>query len=100
MISWLLLHFPPLYLFWNVEVFLSESEFAKFWDTHTSLPIRKIEFRYKKRNEYLNSPFRESDRIAVDFIVLRKHRQMIEEYLHRNFAPLHYHLGKHHKTFS
>ncbi len=93
--SWLI-HAPIRYLFWNVEVFLSKEEFIKFWETHTSLPIRKIELRYKKCNRYLNLPFRESDRIAVDFIVLRKHRQEIEEYLVKNFAPLHYHLGKHH----
>lgn len=100
LISWLLLHAPNLYLFWNVEVFLSKSEFAQFWEAHSSLPILKIELRYKKQNPYLNSPFRESDRIAVDFIVLRKHRQAIKEYFESNFAPLYYHLGKHHKTFS
>ncbi len=92
--SWLL-HVPERYLFWSVELFLFEEEFIKFWETHRSLPIRKIQLRYVKCDGFPNSPFRDRDCISVDFALFRKHRQVLEEYLRHNFAVIRYHPGKH-----
>ncbi|MGD1875283.1 MAG: hypothetical protein ACFB02_19790 [Mastigocoleus sp.] len=92
--SWLM-HTPVRYLLWNIELFLTEEEFITFWETHSSLPIRKIEIRYVKRSSSANSPFPDCDCIAVDFMLSRKHCQVIKEYIKNNFAVPRYHLGKH-----
>lgn len=92
--SWLM-HTPVRYLLWNIELFLTKEEFMTFWQTHSSLPIRKIEIRYVKRSSSANSPFPDCDCIAVDFMLSRKHCPVIKEYITNHFAEPRYHLGKH-----
>ena len=92
--SWLM-HTPVRYLLWNIELFLTKDEFITLWETHSSLPISKIEIRYVKRSSSANSPFPDCDCIAVDFMLSRKHCQVIKDYIKNNFAVPRYHLGKH-----
>ena len=89
------MHTPVRYLLWNIELFLTKEEFITFWQTHSSLPIRKIEIRYVKRSISANSPFPDCDCIAVDFMLSRKHCQVIKEYITNHFVEPRYHLGKH-----
>ncbi|HEY7329828.1 MAG TPA: hypothetical protein VH592_19495, partial [Gemmataceae bacterium] len=43
----------------HVELFLPEDDFAAFWETHSALPLSKIQLRYIRRDGFPNSPFRE-----------------------------------------
>lgn len=93
--SWFL-HAPVRYLLWNVELFLSFEEFLTFWQAHSSLPIFKIELRYVRRDSFPNSPFHHHDCIGVDFLIFRKDRDTLNQYLTRHFPNVPYHTGKHH----
>jgi hypothetical protein len=79
----------------HVELFLSEPEFAVFWQTHESLPIKKIQLRYIKRDGLPHSPFAKDDCISADLFMLKKHRGDFDAYLKENFGTVRMNPGKH-----
>jgi hypothetical protein len=79
----------------HVELFLSEAEFAVFWETHGALPLKKIQLRYIRRDGMANSPFRKDDCVSADLFMLKKHRGAFEDYLKRTFGSVRVNPGKH-----
>lgn len=80
---------------YHVELFLSEQEFATFWDTHRAFPIRKIQLRFIRRDGFPNSPFRAHDCISADLFMLRKHRDAFERYRKEKLRTATLNPGKH-----
>ena len=80
---------------YHVELFLTADEFAVFWDTHSRLPIAKIQLRRIKRDAFPHSPFREHDAISADLFMLRKHRYTFEKYVKETFREVQFNPGKH-----
>jgi hypothetical protein len=80
---------------YHVELFLTKEEFSRFWSTHTSLPVKKIQLRYLKRDGLPNSPFQHEDRISADLFMLRKHRQPFNRYLRQELRAVPLNRGKH-----
>lgn len=79
----------------HVELFLSEDEFAVFWDTHHTLPVKKIQLRYIKRDGLPHSPFRDHDCISADLFMLKKHRDQFDVYLKTTLPGARSNPGKH-----
>jgi hypothetical protein len=79
----------------HVELFLSESDFAIFWDTHRALPLSKIQLRYIKRDGLPHSPFREHDCVSADLFMLKKHKKAFEAYLRETLPGVAMNPGKH-----
>jgi hypothetical protein len=80
---------------YHVELFLSEQEFATFWDTHRALPIQKIQLRFIRRDGFPNSPFRRHDCISADLFMLKKHRDTFERYRKDKLRAASLNPGKH-----
>jgi hypothetical protein len=80
---------------WHVELFFTAKEFATFWEGHRALPLRKLQFRYIRRDGMPHSPFREHDCVSVDLFMLRRHRRRFEAYLKRTFPIVRTNPGKH-----
>jgi hypothetical protein len=80
---------------YHVELFLSEQEFATFWDTHRALPIQKIQLRFIRRDGFPNSPFRDHDCLSADLFMLRKHRDAFERYRRDKLRAATLNPGKH-----
>jgi hypothetical protein len=79
----------------HVELFFTAEEFARFWNTHTSLPIAKIQLRNIQRDGFPHSPFFQHDCISADMFMLRKHKRIFESYLKENFRAVRFNPGKH-----
>jgi hypothetical protein len=79
----------------HVELFLSKEQFAVFWNTHWSLPIKKIQLRYIKRDGFPHSPFQTADCISADLFMLKKHREPFHNYLRRQLGAVRMNPGKH-----
>jgi hypothetical protein len=79
----------------HVELFLSESEFATFWQTHRTLPLSKIQLRYIRRDGMPHSPFREHDCLSADLFMLKKHKAAFEAYLKQTLPAVGLNPGKH-----
>jgi hypothetical protein len=79
----------------HVELFLSEEEFATFWDTHSILPIQKIQLRFIRRDGFPNSPFRSHDCVSADLFMLKKHREAFERYRKEKLRTATLNPGKH-----
>jgi hypothetical protein len=90
-----LMHALTRYFAWHVELFLTAEEFAVFWRTHVSLPLKKLQFRYIRRDGLPHSPFRDHDCIAVDLFMLRWHRKSFDAYLRQTFVKVRTNPGKH-----
>jgi FAD binding domain len=90
-----LMHASARHLAWHVELFFTAEEFEQFWQTHQSLPLRKIQVRYIRRDGLPHSPFREHDCVSVDLFMLRRYRHEFEAYLAANFAVVRSNPGKH-----
>jgi hypothetical protein len=56
-----LMHAATRYFAWHVELFFTAEEFTTFWESHESLPLKKIQLRYIRRDGFPNSPFQEHD---------------------------------------
>jgi hypothetical protein len=82
-------------LAYHVELFLSEQEFATFWDTHRSMPILKIQLRFIHRDGFPNSPFREHDCISADLFMRKKHKAAFDAYLREKLSAVKLNPGKH-----
>jgi hypothetical protein len=80
---------------YHVELFLTKDEFLRFWGTHRSLPVKKIQLRYLKRDGLPHSPFQHEDRISADLFMLRKHQQPFNRYLRREIGAVRMNRGKH-----
>jgi hypothetical protein len=91
----MLMHAFARTMIWHVELFLTAGEFAQFWRTHASLPIRKIQLRHIRRDGLPHSPFRDHDCISVDLFMFRWHRAAFEAYLKQSFAVIRTNPGKH-----
>jgi hypothetical protein len=78
-----------------VELFFTEEEFAIFWTTHHSLPLRKIQLRYIRHDGFPHSPFREHDCVSVDMFMFRWSRSVFEAYLKQTFTVVRSNPGKH-----
>jgi hypothetical protein len=90
-----LMHALTRHLAWHVELFFTDEEFARFWETHRSLPLRKIQIRHIRRDNMPHSPFRDHDCVSVDLFMLRRHRQRFEAYLKETFTTVRANPGKH-----
>jgi len=90
-----LFHRLTRWLAYHTELFLSEQEFARFWETHGALPIRKIQLRFIRRDGWPHSPFRDHDCISADLFLLKKHRPRFESYLKQTVPAARMNPGKH-----
>jgi hypothetical protein len=90
-----LMHALTRHLAWHVELFFTDEEFARFWETHRSLPLRKIQIRYIRRDNMPKSPFRNHDCVSVDLFMFRRHRRKFEAYLAETFTVVRANPGKH-----
>jgi hypothetical protein len=94
-LSSMLFHGLTRLLVHHVELFLSEQEFAAFWDTHGKLPISKIQLRYIKQDGFPNSPFRDHACISADLAMLKKHKPAFAAYLRKQLPWVKMNPGKH-----
>ena len=90
-----LMHSLTRHLAFHVELFFTAEEFATFWKDHGSLPLRKIQLRYIKKDGLPRSPFRDQDCVSADTFMFRRHRGTFEAYLKRTFAVVRANPGKH-----
>jgi hypothetical protein len=90
-----LMHASARHLAWHMELFFTADEFEKFWATHRTLPLKKIQVRCIRRDGLPHSPFREHDCVSVDLFMLRRYRQEFEAYLAATFAVVRSNPGKH-----
>jgi hypothetical protein len=90
-----LMHALTRRLAWHVELFFTADEFATFWMTHASLPLKKIQLRYIRRDGLPHSPFREYDCVSADMFMFRWSRRKFEAYLQRTFTVVRSNPGKH-----
>ncbi len=90
-----LMHALTRHLAFHVELFFTAEEFATFWETHATLPLRKIQLRYIRRDGMPHSPFCRHDCVSADLFMFRRHRPAFEAYLKRTFAVVRTNPGKH-----
>ena len=90
-----LMHALTRWFAWHVELFFTAEEFKTFWQTHRSLPLRKIQLRYIRRDGLPHSPFCEHDCVSADMFMLRWSRKKFEAYLKETFAVVRSNPGKH-----
>jgi len=90
-----LMHAFARTMIWHVELFFSAEDFAKFWQTHQALPVKKIQLRYIRRDGLPHSPFREHDCVSVDLFMFRWNRSKFEAFLKQTFAFVRSNPGKH-----
>jgi hypothetical protein len=90
-----LFHALVRHLAHHVELFLSDKDFATFWETHRTLPLSKIQLRYIKRDGMPHSPFREQDCVSADLFMLKKHKRAFEAYLSETLPGVALNPGKH-----
>jgi hypothetical protein len=90
-----LMHAFARYCIWHVELFFTAEEFARFWETHRHLPLRKLQMRFIRQDGMPHSPFRSHECVSVDLFMLRRHRRTFEVYLRRTFSVVRTNPGKH-----
>jgi hypothetical protein len=90
-----LFHGLTRWLAYHTELFLSEQEFARFWKTHRTLPVRKIQLRYIRRDGWPHSAFRDHNCISADLFLLKKHRELFKSYLKQTLPLARMNPGKH-----
>jgi hypothetical protein len=90
-----LMHALTRHFAWHVELFFTSEEFARFWESHRSLPLRKLQLRYIRRDGMPRSAFRDHDCVSVDLFMLRRHRHRFEAYLDETFTVVRSNPGKH-----
>jgi hypothetical protein len=90
-----LMHALTRWFAWHVELFFTADDLEKFWQTHTTLPLKKIQLRYIRRDGLPNSPFKDYDCISVDMFMFRWSRQAFEAYLKQTFTVIRSNPGKH-----
>jgi hypothetical protein len=90
-----LMHALTRWLAWHVELFFTADEFKTFWQTHQTLPLKKIQLRFIRRDGLPHSPFCEHDCVSVDMFMFRWNRTAFETYLKQTFAVVRSNPGKH-----
>jgi hypothetical protein len=90
-----LMHALTRHLAWHCELFLTADEFARFWADHRTLPVRKLQLRYIRRDGFPHSPFRDGDCVSADMFLFRPSRPAFEAYLATNHPAVRYNPGKH-----
>lgn len=80
---------------YHTELFFTPEEFPRFWETHKTLPISKIQLRYVKQDGLPHSPFGKSDRISADVFMMKKYKEQFEKYVSENFETVTHNPGKH-----
>jgi hypothetical protein len=90
-----LMHALTRHFAWHVELYFTAEEFARFWESHRSLPLRKLQLRYIRRDGMPHSAFRDHDCVSVDLFMLRRHRHRFEAYLKETFTVVRANPGKH-----
>ena len=90
-----LMHALTRHFAFHLELFFSAEDFAVFWKTHRTLPLRKIQLRYIRRDGLPHSAFRDQDCVAVDLFMFRRHRRRFEAYLKKTFTVVRTNPGKH-----
>jgi hypothetical protein len=93
--SRMLYHRLNRWLAYHVELFLSEPDFVRFWDTHWDLPILKIQLRSIRRDGFPHSPFRQHGCISADLFMLKKGRPKFDAYLKKTLPEARLNPGKH-----
>jgi hypothetical protein len=93
--SRILFHRLNRWLAYHVELFLSDADFVRFWETHWTLPILKIQLRHIRRDGFPHSPFRQHDCISADLFMLKRHRQAFDAYLRKTLPEAQLNPGKH-----
>jgi hypothetical protein len=79
-------HALTRYLAWHVELFFGPEDFATFWECHRQLPLRKLQLRYIRRDDFPHSPFCRHDCVSVDMFMLRWHKDAFETY-RKQYVP-------------
>jgi hypothetical protein len=92
-----LMHALSRHVAWHTELFFTPTEFEVFWQTHVTLPLRKIQLRYIRRDGLPYSPFRDDDRVSADLFMFRRHSARFLAYLDTTFSTVRTNPGKHSK---
>jgi hypothetical protein len=90
----LAMHAATRHFAYHLELFFTAEEFAVFWETHRTLPLRKLQMRYIRRDGLPHSAFREHDCVSVDLFMFRRHRRRFNAYLEKTFAVVRTNPGK------
>jgi hypothetical protein len=90
-----LMHALTRHFAWHIELFFTAEEFTTFWESHHTLPLKKLQLRYIRRDGFPHSPFRDHDCVSVDTFMLRRQRKKVETYLKRTFPVVRFNPGKH-----
>jgi hypothetical protein len=80
---------------YHVELFVPPEEFATFWETHSVLPLMKMQFRYIKRDGLPHSPFQRTDCVSVDVLMWKKHKPAFDAYVKEKLHAVQFNPGKH-----
>jgi hypothetical protein len=79
----------------HVELFLDEREFAIFWESHTTLPLSKLQLRLMRRDALPESPFGDCDRISIDIFMKRKDSAAFISFMKEHLPHARFNPGKH-----
>ncbi len=90
-----LMHAVGRHLVWHAELFFRPDEFARFWETHSQLPLRKIQLRTIRRDGLPHSPFREEDCVSADLFMFRRNKRRFQDYLQTTLPTIRTNPGKH-----
>lgn len=90
-----LMHALSRHLAWHTELFFTPDEFELFWRTHASVPLRKIQLRYIRRDGMPHSPFRDEDCVSADLFLFRMDKPRFDAYIRETFPTVRTNPGKH-----
>ena len=76
-------------------MFLAPEDFAAFWETHTALPLMKMQFRYVRRDGLPHSPFLRHDCVSVDLLMWKKHKGTFDACVKEKLGAVQVNPGKH-----
>jgi hypothetical protein len=90
-----LMHALSRHVAWHTELFFTPEQFDVFWQTHSQLPLRKIQLRYLRRDGLPHSPCRDDDCVSADLFMFRRNRHRFFDYLKTTFSTVRTNPGKH-----
>ena len=79
----------------SVELFLDREEFEVFWQEHVRLPLKKLQFRFVRRDGLPHSPFCRRDCISVDLFMSRAVRSEFLTLMKEKLPYARFNRGKH-----
>ncbi len=80
---------------YHVELFLSKTQFDRFWKAHRELPLRKIQLRRMKQDGLPHSPCSDCDRISADLFMKRSDKDRFLAFIEHHLPDVHFNPGKH-----